>query len=403
MDSIFRDLNLNNPSNNLKTLGNQKLTPYNECCFGQQCNAGKPRVRIDSWAVLTNGAPGYNQSYASAVSVEDGDWHHVAFTYAHTNKAVKLYVDYVLCAQGNTYSNLVYDTGSLRIGQGAGDTAFDGWIDEIRITAETLMPDKFLTATEPLETRGHWTFDDGPVGSTAGTLTNTYYSPFMHGAAERNGGDKPVFSLERPNVSTWSISEGRAGLVVNRNDSSLFFVNTGLPVNTNSSLGGLIRISGSVLPAQVTNFTAQAFVKVNRHVNYPQIIGKKRSETGGLSWSLGLNSEGNLRARFDTQDPPDGTGFNQTFNSAALISDGRWHHVAMTYDAALKTVRLYRDYSMVCEGFALHDMVCDAGDIIIGNGDQAFDGWIDEVSLCGRVLEPGEFLYTVEGGTFFFQ
>ena len=36
LDSIFRDLNLNNPSNNLKTLGNQKLTPYNERCFGQQ-------------------------------------------------------------------------------------------------------------------------------------------------------------------------------------------------------------------------------------------------------------------------------------------------------------------------------------------------------------------------------
>lgn len=37
----------------------------------------------------------------------------------------------------------------------------------------------------------------------------------------------------------------------------------------------------------------------------------------------------------------------------------------------------------------------DDGDFQIGAGDQAFDGWIDEVRLTDRVLAPAEFLYTV--------
>ena len=43
----------------------------------------------------------------------------------------------------------------------------------------------------------------------------------------------------------------------------------------------------------------------------------------------------------------------------------------------------------------VNPMIFDSGDIKIGNGDQAFDGWIDEVRLTDRVLAPTEFLYTV--------
>jgi hypothetical protein len=60
------------------------------------------------------------------VGVEDGRWHHVAFTYAHSNRAVRLYVDNVQRANGTSFSNLVYEASELRIGQGAGGRPLTG-------------------------------------------------------------------------------------------------------------------------------------------------------------------------------------------------------------------------------------------------------------------------------------
>ena len=358
-------------------------------------NSGKPRVRIDSGVTFTNGEPGFNQSWTAAVNVEDGQWHHVAFTYAQTNKAMRLYVDYVLSASGTTANNLVYDSGQLRIGQGAGGRAFDGWIDEIRITDSTLIPEQFMTVTEPTSIRGYWMFEDGMNGAAANVLTNTFYAPLMHGTAGTTGGAKPTFSSERPPATTARISDGKNGPVINMNAGSLLFVNAGLPANTNSPAGGVVTVPGSALPAQMTNFTAEAFIRINRHVNYPQIFGKSRALTGGLSWSLAANASGNLRARFDTQIPTNTAGFNQTFETSAFLEDGKWHHVALTYDYPAKTARLYKDYVKIYEAATVNPLATDSGSFQIGAGDMAFDGWIDEVRLTDRALAPTEFLYTV--------
>lgn len=75
------------------------------------------------------------------MGVEDGRWHHVVFTYAHSNRVVRIYVDNVQRASGILFSNLVYEANELRIGQGAGGRVFDGWIDEICITDDVLVSD----------------------------------------------------------------------------------------------------------------------------------------------------------------------------------------------------------------------------------------------------------------------
>lgn len=360
-------------------------------------NAGHPRVRIDSGVAFTNGTPGFNQSWTSTVNVEDGQWHHVAFTYTHTNKTVRLYVDYVQSTSGTTYSNLVYDAGELRIASGAGGRGFDGWIDELRITDSVLTPEQFMTVTEPTYTRGYWAFEDGAAGVTANVLTNTFYAPLLYGTAGTvNGASiKPAFSSERPPATTTRISDGKNGPTVNLNAGSLFFTNAGLPNNANSSSGGVVTVSGSSVTTQMTNFTAEAFIKVNRHVNYPQVIGKTRVLTGGYSWYLGINSSGNLRSRIDSQTPPGTSGFNQTLESSAFMEDGKWHHVALTYDYPTQMVRLYKDYVKVYEVATVNPIITDSGNFQIGAGDMAFDGWIDEVRLTDRVLEPTNFLYVV--------
>jgi len=366
-------------------------------------NYGRLMLRFDTQPLGLGSGTGYNQTSSGTTSLEDGRWHHVAFTYSHTNRAVKAYVDYVVAISMSTASNLVYDTSPLRIGQGSGAVAFDGWIDEIRISDQVLPPDQFMYPSESTNTstRGYWTFDDGTNAATANVLTNAFYAPFMYGtAAAINGATvKPVFSSEIPPATTSLIADGKDGPRINANAASLLFVNGGLPSNTTSPLGGAVTVSGAVLPAQMSNFTAEAFIKANRFVSYPQFIGKARPDVGGLNWWLGMSPNSNLLARFDTQIPPDTLGNNQTFTTTALVGDGRWHHVAITYDYATKTVRMYKDYEKVRESVTINPMWLDTGDIRFGGSSggstHSFDGWIDEVRLTARVLTPAEFLHTV--------
>ena len=79
--------------------------------------------------------------------------------------------------------------------------------------------------------------------------------------------------------------------------------------------------------------------------------------------------------------------------------------MALTYHYPTKTVRLFKDYVKVLESTTVNPVWLDSGSIQIGAGDRAFDGWIDEVRLTDRTLEPDEFLYTVakEGTSFWVQ
>ena len=359
---------------------------------------GRPRVRIDSNPTNTPGAgQGFNESATSPSAITNGQWHHVAFSYTHATRTVRLYVDYAEVASRTTSSNLVYDTGSIRIGQGGGGRAFDGWIDEVRITDDVLIPTQFMTVYPSSSTLFYLPFQDGVMGMAADRVTNVAHRLFMNGVAGTiNGGTtRPAFSAERPYAGTLRVTDGLNGPVINRNSGSLHFVNTGLPGDANSNSGGVVTVSGSMSPVPVTNFTAEVFVRVDRHIGFPQIIGKRRVNGGGLSWSLAYNSSGNLRARFDNQIPPGTEGNNQTFESPAKINDGLWHHVALTYDYTTRKVILYRDYAKVLENTTTNPLWLDNGDYQIGAGDKAFDGWIDEVRVSTRVLTPDEFLHVV--------
>jgi hypothetical protein len=54
-------------------------------------------------------------------------------------RSVCLYCDYRAGGEGTTRHPLVYDAGDFVIGRG-----LDGWLDEVRLTAEALHPEQFL-------------------------------------------------------------------------------------------------------------------------------------------------------------------------------------------------------------------------------------------------------------------
>jgi len=109
-------------------------------------SASQIRCRFDTFpdGGPIDGANGFNQGFYTGVSVTNGLWHHVAFSYETSTKTVKIYVDYVLKKTGTTVNPIVYTDGDIVIGNGAGECAFDGWIDEVRITPRLLTPAEFL-------------------------------------------------------------------------------------------------------------------------------------------------------------------------------------------------------------------------------------------------------------------
>lgn len=111
-------------------------------------NQNNPRVRVDSQPLgFGNGTSGFNQGFNnSSIQLEDGGWHHVAITYDGDSHTLSYYVDYALGKSGTTTNGMVYDDSSLFFGNAAGGRAFDGWIDEYRLSDTVLAPDQFLVA-----------------------------------------------------------------------------------------------------------------------------------------------------------------------------------------------------------------------------------------------------------------
>lgn len=366
------------------------------------------KLRMDTQPLGQPGSTnGFNQNWVGP-NIQDGKWHHVAVTYSTPTRTASMYVDYTLrTSTPQSTHEVIYTNFSLLIGKGAGSNqAFDGWMDEVRLSDTVLQPNQFLrTYAVPADAQLYYAFDDaGMVPSTATTLVSEANSPTMNGLTA-NSAQRPTFSAVIPPDTTDRISQGYRGTVVNKsNRSSLLFVNTGLPGNTNGMTGGQVVIPGYLHPS---NFTVEAFIRMNRHVNYPLVVGKVRYgdyPTWSLSiantnWSLGLGDV--VRVRMDTF--PDGAagdygqGFNQGFYTSASVDDGKWHHLAFSYETATKQVKIYVDYALKTTGTTINPVVYTDGDIVVGNGagERAFDGWIDEVRLTPRLLSPVEFLYTV--------
>ena len=235
------------------------------------------------------------------------------------------------------------------------------------------------------ETAVYWKFDDAE--RLPCTVTSLVDTAGLAGLQATCASGAPAFSSEVIPSPTRQISHGNKGEVVNANNrSSVFF-------DGKSKLTA----SGTFRPAA---FTVEAFIKVNAHHDYPLIIGKLRDRAKNTAtWSLSVSGK-NIRTRFDTYPEgspwPPAQGMNQAFSTGVDVEDGKWHHVAFSYSDQI--VRMYVDY-VPCGGTGktAFPLVFSEGAICIGDGagEGPFNGWIDEVRITPKVLEPDEFLYAM--------
>lgn len=120
------------------------------------------------------------------------------------------------------------------------------------------------------------------------------------------------------------------------------------------------------------------------------------------SYALYMDGDGKMVARLN------GTAyFNLDSNRKYRVNDGKWHHVALTYSASDKTVKVYVDYQLdrekatdgrsisydESETANLHALwIGGTANWNASNGRRTFPGDIDELRISDTVLKPEEFL-----------
>lgn len=111
-----------------------------------------------------------------------------------------------------------------------------------------------------------------------------------------------------------------------------------------------------------------------------------------------------LTSRLLFVDRTGGTS-HYTTSTTTDVDDGRWHHVAVAVDGAAETnnICFYLDYRLEYAATGAQPDVATGNSIFFGAKErgegQWFDGWIDDIRLTRRALEPNEFLTTHPVGT----
>lgn len=192
---------------------------------------------------------------------------------------------------------------------------------------------------------------------------------------------------------------------------------SGLTYANRSSLKFKGAVASSVNPAsavsvpndtlRLTSFTAECFVKTPKDI-YKQtmstILHMQRA-TGAATWTLQYyGNSGTTSGFFVRWTTSDGTVHcDYTRHKTDLAVDGRWHHVAITYDPRSEgetaVMTLWVDYENVksweFEGPKTFDYKDKQYFLIGSNTVQAgrnFPGEIDEVRLSDTALDASQFL-----------
>lgn len=393
-----------------------------ECFFKQDVSAGwsawnslfstqntKPHI----WKLTVNGANSLavqNQTLDRQIQASGAvtsGWHHAAAVYTASNHTMRLYLDYVDCMKSLVVSNTPVGNGlSAFIGasSASGTEGFNGWIAAPRITSKALTPEQFLyTASngEPARTIFHWSFEEGIPGESLTSVQNEASTTnFFYGAVSgggyavqpENGGGLPVFDQVYGKATLFDGAQEvgvRTGAVRFTGATDMAFPWPGSRLSS---------VMPSPFWAGLKRFTCECFVKMQSLPlsSRALIMGNGFGEDYVSDWYVAVTREGKWAiANRQTDTDGNSTVLQMNVPETCALTDGGWHHLAVTYDEATLTFAFYVDYQ-VAATTVLKDPLprspkaqydfgrgCDCG---------GFNGWLDEIRLSNEVLSPDAFL-----------
>ena len=348
--------------------------------------------------------------------VNDGAWHHVAFTY--DGLKVRIYVDYELDKKNSdgadralnktgvmpTYSadNATWVGGYAYGNATYGGRKFPGVIDEIRVSNATLQPEQFLRM-QRLDA------DDADV-------VRASFEPDEYGFTEKDymnlsdnlGPNRIKVLFRRGNVADTSSYDTvtNAGAVIAAGmysdlwpeNIASYYHATNVP--SANSTNNYIQvpfvskmISGS--DGAAASYTAEMFYKTRTAVSGTEANRQVLMKFGGTPYfNVLLNAvdSGLLYSyRID--------GGQIYHSTSAGANDGKWHHVACVVDGTAQKISFYFDYQLARTATGtLPDIGASSSSMFFGakenGGGQFFDGWMDDIRVTRRALTPDEFLTT---------
>ncbi|MCR5839775.1 MAG: LamG domain-containing protein [Kiritimatiellae bacterium] len=364
-------------------------------------------------AFYSNGTGGRGKS-----RVNDGAWHHVAFTY--DGEKVRIYVDYELDKKNSdgsdralnkmgaiqTYSadNATWVGGYAYGDSNNGGRKFPGVIDEIRVSNATLQPEQFLRM-QRLDA------DDDDIARVSfepdeyGFRQTDYFNISDNLGPDRNlavfrhisGADPSSYDTETKAMD--SISAGKHSRYHQKNVASYCQATNAAGMANYIQVPYVSeKISGS--DGAAASYTIETFFKTRGVVGGGESGRQVVFKFGGAPWVsvlLGASSDRSLLYSCHL----DGTTDGHCVGSQVInIDDGNWHHVACVVDGTAQTSNIcfYLDYKL---DRAFTGTLPDVGKgesiFFCANGNgEFFDGWMDDFRVTRRALDPAEFLCEAE-------
>lgn len=360
---------------------------------------------------------------------EDGAsrWHHVALTYSSETGELETWIDYARlqpsaeqAAIGFSFGHgdgIPEDLDAVRLYVGNSNACLTeaettaqtmrGSVSCIRVSSGIRDVSDFLVATDVPRTvmddptLFHWRFEGSVGQSVSNEIPYSYVGELFTGYPfrymETECGTNVYASVVRsPKMAV-------AGNMLEGNLGSLYCRNSGRTgIGTQARLYQVAKYDaptyGGILHPEA--FTMEAYVKSEEGASGEmKLMGMAVGNGNGtLSWLWAVTCDGamgSVRVKFN------GGGYVlQSVASDVLgsLADHRWHHVVLAFDRNSRTARFYFDHRLAAETTGDDAILFEDSPyayFIVGNG---FRGWIDEVRLSNRMLEPADMVNRVPFG-----
>lgn len=365
-------------------------------------------------------------------TTDDGLWHHLAVVVSSAKndakKNVDVYIDYAKAPNQatavmnftawqfyNSWSDADFRIGSRQdaddglTGAYAYTLSYLGYMSCLRVLPAALKPEQFMVATDTegcpdAEPRLRWRFEDGTDGASVTTVADSATGgKWAVGALTSVGtGDHPAPVYGKERISRWIVENG---VKIN----NVLSISCLAPAAGNASLLQTKEWYG--MPSlHPESWTLEAFVKPDASAvrsGNAFIVGRGRyNPTANTYWkdfALYLQPDGKLGLAGRRVNPDAvGSGIDYDYpDLGTSIADGKWHHVAVTYDKPTRALAVWVDAAKVSEQVLASDQFDNLKGryhFAQGFGMEAYVGSIDEVRLTGAVLSADELLKAYHTG-----